>query len=202
MWINEHFFSLVKQDLESGSHLECFFLLAPRMVLGFLNCLNSRHVTNEASWFLVGRVYKLRGRWNLKKKKKMVNCWPAGLLGPSSWVLLLLEALKWLCWLKICLCFYYFSKLLGNFRAKADMTCSPDGTFWALFNKVRADTDLFVLPSHFPLLDMTYHDHGDVFLSIFFKFFFPHFAACFLAVFLFDLSPSPPPGLCDPCDYH
>ena len=114
-----------------------------------------------------------------KKKKKMVNCWPAGLLGPSSWVLLLLEAFKWLCWLKMCLCFYYFSKLLGNFRAKADMTCSPDGTFWALFNKVRADTDLFVLPSHFPLLDMTYHDHGDVFLSIFFFYFFPPFCCLF-----------------------
>lgn len=125
------------------------------------------------------------------------------LTGTPNWVLLLLEALKSLCRLKICLCFYHFARLLGNFRAKADMTCSPVGTFWALFNKVRADAYLFVLPLHSPLLDVTYHDHGDVFFPFFdFLNFFSHFAACFLAVFLFDLSPSPQPGLCDPCDYH
>ena len=53
------------------------------------------------------------------------------------------------------------------------MTCSPVGTFWALFNKVRADAYLFVLPLHSPLLDVTYHDHGDVFFPFFdFLFFF------------------------------
>lgn len=54
------------------------------------------------------------------------------------------------------------------------MTCSPVGTFWALFNKVRADAYLFVLPLHSPLLDVTCHDHGDVFFPFFdFLIFFP-----------------------------
>lgn len=36
---------------------------------------------------------------------------------------------------------------------------------------------------------MTYHDHGGVLFSFFEFFFFFHFAACFLAVFLFDFLP-------------
>lgn len=97
---------------------------------------------------------------------------------------------------------YHFVNLLGNFRAKANIKCTPTATSLALYNKVSADAYIFVFFLHSPLPYMIRHDHGGVSFP-FLNFFFPPILLLIFSLRSFlTFFPSQQPGLCHSRDYH